>query len=83
MNAAEVDAELRELLRFEDGGLALDDWYARARVFQEKTLGVFELPESIVHFLIDADVRRKDPRYREMQRAVVQRYLETLRASSS
>jgi hypothetical protein len=82
MNAAEVSAELRELLRLEDDGLALDDWYARARTFQE-TLGVFELPESIVHFLIDADVRRKDPRYREMQRAVVQRYLETLRASSS
>jgi hypothetical protein len=82
MTNAEVHAGLRELIRLEDEGSALDDWYSSARAFQEKTLGVVDLPEGIVHYLIDADIRRKDARYREVQRDVVRRFLDELATAS-
>jgi hypothetical protein len=59
----------------------LKAWYEEARVLQEALAKPGpEVPHLhfIQHYLIDADIRLKDPRYREHQEAGLREALEAL-----
>lgn len=66
-----VVAELRRLsaMRIADAR-SLDDWYEEARKLQNALSGdgpAVPHFHFIMHYLIDADIRLKDPTYRESQ----------------
>jgi hypothetical protein len=60
----------------------LDAWYRAARAVQDRLAQsastLPHLPETIWHYLIDADTRLKDPRYATMQTERMLRLLEQL-----
>lgn len=71
--ARELAKDLRDLLaRPVRNEQDLKAWYAAARLVQERIRSVpklaNEIPESVWHFLIDADTRLKDSRYKELQK---------------
>jgi hypothetical protein len=60
----------------------LHEWYQAARIVQAR-LAVSgstlpHLPETVWHYLIDADTRLKDPRYAKMQTERMQLLLEQM-----
>lgn len=78
--------ELRELLSGllgqDSSGDRLRDWYVGARQVQDALISVGGLgpfvPELVWHYLADADIRAKDPEYREQQEAFIRAFVVLL-----
>ena len=84
----ELAMDLRELARGEpkeQAGLAR--WYEEARRVQERMASapdvVTGVPDFIWHYLSDADVRLKDPRYARMQKDMLSELLAILEGLTS
>jgi hypothetical protein len=60
----------------------LHEWYQAARLVQDRLAlpgsALPHLPETVWHYLIDADTRLKDPRYATMQTERMQWLLEQM-----
>jgi len=84
----QLAADLRELASNEPKNRAgLDRWYEDARRVQDRiasapdvTTGV---PDFIWHYLSDADVRLKDPRYAQVQQEMLTELLAMLEGLTS
>lgn len=67
----EIASELRRLQRSSaDTTGELARWHEEGRRFTRRLSSDFagvDLPEAVWHYLHDADLRAKDPRYRQMQ----------------
>ena len=68
---------------------SLDAWYDEARDVQDELARSPDLPisdgdwEGLMHYLIDSDIRVKDPEYSKLQLAGVRGILAKLDASQS
>jgi len=77
MNQAELRQRLIPILNAEES----EDWDVVERLSDELNRELldarFNVPEIVDHYLDDADVRIKDSRYAEGQRAKVRQFVET------
>jgi hypothetical protein len=61
----------------------MDRWYSAAHDVQSALhdLPPFEFPHHVWHYFADADIRRREPLYRERQEKAIRDYIAEVRAN--
>ena len=62
------------------GGRLTPEGFRRSYPIQTATIEIGPLLANIEHFLSDGDIRARDPRYKTMQEAAIERMITALRA---
>lgn len=77
----EIFASISDLIEIEPTSKSeMLDWYDRAKIvrsFMELDKGDLQVPHALWHYLDDADIRMKDPRYAEAQILQIKELLRT------